>query len=745
MKIFSLFHLFVIIISNCLFAQNGGLSGTVSDKSNREPLIGANVLITGTKFGAITNKSGYFAIPDIPPGTYTARFSYLGYETKQEQVIIKANTYTKISVTLAESSFLTDEVVVEADAIKERDKNISSVNLQAADLKKMPSIGEPDLLRSLQLIPGVQSLNELSAGLYIRGGSPDQNLILLDGITVYNPSHLFGFFSTFNSDAIKDVKLIKGGFPVEYGGRLTAVLDITNKEGDRNNYHTAGSVSVISSKLTVEGPWKYGSFMVSGRRTYLDLILKLSGEKDLPSYYFYDFNAKINVDEFEDNKFSFSTYLGSDVLDVTLKPKVGAEQKINLEWGNKTFSGKWTHVFSNSVYANLTLAATDFYSKTTAQLSPAFEVKFDNQIREYSAKGDLEWAVSSDHFLKFGGQLTQYRFLYNNEIGIIGTATDIVTKPKYSALYVQDEWRPDALWLVTSGIRYNYFSSGGRSVFEPRIQVKHFLDDKLALTGSIGYYAQYTTVVVNDVASFADLWFPIDETLSPQTAVQYIAGVEYNPSREYSFSVEGYYKPMKGLTEIKDGNQLNEEKLVNVFNTGTGYSSGLEFFLQKKTNSLTGWMGYTWSQTKRTFDAINYGREYPAKWDFTHNLSLTGNYDLQNSWVLGATFVFTTGTTYTVPTGYYRLGLPDRPRDYLRAGEKNAYRLEPYHRLDVSASKSWEGWGGQWRFSFSIYNLYNHRNVWYRDYQFGEPGEKPVITDVRLIPFLPTLELSFKF
>jgi len=728
-----------------ILAQTGGLSGSIFDKSNKEPLIGANILISGTKNAAATNKSGYFAIPEIAPGKYILVVSYIGYETRKDSITIKPGKFEKVTVYLSELPFQTEEVVVEAEAIKDRDRNISSITLQSAGLKKLPSIGEPDLLRTLQLIPGVQSINELSSGLYIRGGSPDQNLILLDGITVYNPSHLFGFFSTFNSDAIKDVKLIKGGFPVEYGGRLTAVLDITNKDGDRNNFHTAGSVSLISSKLTVEGPWKYGSFMVSGRRTYLDLLTKLSDVKDLPTYYFYDLNAKINVDSFEDNKFSFSTYMGSDVLNVITKPAVGTEQKINLAWGNQTFSGRWTHVFSNSIYSNLTLAGTNFYSTTTAELRPGFNIKFDNRIREISAKGDLEWAVNSDHFLKFGGQLTQFRFSYNNEIGLVGIGSEIVTNPWYSAVYIQDEWRPDAFWLITSGLRYNYFSSGKSTVFEPRIQVKRFLDDKIALTGSVGYYAQYTTVVVNDIASFADLWFPIDETIHPQTAIQYIAGVEYNPTNEYSVTVEGYYKPMKELTEFRDGNQLNEQKLANLFYIGTGYSTGLEFFLQKKANALTGWLGYTWSQTKRTFDDLNNGNEFPAKWDFTHNISITGNYDLGNSWAVGSTFVLTSGTTYTVPTGYYILGQPDRPRKYLRAGEKNAYRLEPYHRLDVSVSKSWEAWGGNWKFTFNIYNLYNHRNVWYRDYQFGEPGEKPVITDVRLIPFVPTIELSFKF
>lgn len=742
----------IILISCGLFLTvdvygqiTGSISGKVTDKSTGEPLINATVFIEGSSIGTVTNRSGYYTIPQAPLGIISVRFSYLGYLSVNRDIRIQSGKNEVLNIQLFPSDLTSDEVLVEADRSVEFERQISTISLQGAKLKNLPSIGEPDLMRTLQLLPGVQAVNEINAGLYIRGGSPDQNLILLDGITVYNPSHLFGFFSTFNSDAIKDIRLIKGGFPAEYGGRLSAVLDVTNKDGNRNQFQSSGSISLISSKILVEGPANDFTYMISGRRTYLDLFAKAAGFTDLPTYYFYDFNAKVTYDGWENDKITISSYLGNDVLAFVNKPESGAEQAIDLEWGNKTISAKWTHIFSNSIYGNLLIAGTEFGSKTQAELTNGFEVSFNNGIKEGTIKGDLEWTPTNTHFIKFGGQYSQFTFNYNNVIGNTGFSNDIIKTPWYGAFYLQDEWKPDAFWTVISGLRWNYFSSGDRITVEPRVQVRYGINEFWALSASAGHYVQYTTVSVNDVASFADLWFPIDETIPLQTAQQYILGIDYTPNPEYSLSIETYYKPQQGLTEFKRQNELNQNRLIDLFYIGEGISKGFEVFFQKKRNKLTGWVGYTWSETERQFPDINYGKSYPAKWDFTHNLTITGNYDFGNSWTAGSSFIFTSGTTYTVPTGYYLLGPPGGRRRYLRAGEKNANRLEPYHRLDVSVTKSWEAMGGNWRLSFNIFNVYNHRNVWYRDYDFNETGAAPVITDIRLIPILPTVEISFRF
>ena len=743
-------HLVPCLISCCLYAQvnnpdpaQGGISGYVLDIQTKEPLISANVVVVGTTRGTVTNKSGYFVIPEVSTGNITIHISMVGYEGRDTILAVQPQKFTSLKIELKETALILSEVVVGGTITEDAKNSISTISLPVADLQRLPAIGESDLIRALQLLPGVQASSEISTGLYIRGGSPDQNLILLDGITVYNPSHLFGFFSTFNSDAIKDVKLIKGGYPAEYGGRLSAVLDVTNKDGNRNEFSAAGSTSLISSKLLLEGPLGKGSYMLSGRRTYFDLILMAANLKDLPNYYFYDLNAKVNIDELEKDKFSFSVYKGDDALDYSFKEQNVKTQSINITWGNQTFSGKWTHLFSDQLYSNLIVAGSQFKSITKAGFT-GFDVLFDNRITDISIKPDLEWYPSSEHIFKFGLWGTYYRFSYNNKVGEnTGFSNDVVTHSKYFASYLQDQWKPAISWTITSGLRYNFYSLGNRHYLEPRFQARYQIDDRWALIGSCGYYTQYTTLVAREGASFADLWFPIDKSIKPQEAIQYIAGVHYQ-SEGYSVELEGYYKPMKELTEFNMDAKLNESQLSNIFFIGEGLARGIELFIQKKIGKLTGWIGYTLSRTTRTFEKINNGKEYPTKWDFTHYLALTGNYDLGASWSLGSTFVYRSGTAYTVPTGTYQIDFADNSYLYLRSGKKNAHRLEPYHRLDVSLSKAWKGWGGDWRLSINIYNIYSHRNVWYRNYAYEDNGT-PEITDIRLLPIVPTLELSFKF
>lgn len=724
-------------------SKNGGISGYILDLQTKEPLISANVLIMGSARGTATNKSGYFVVPDVRAGTVSLRASIVGYETIDSTIEVRPGKFTSIKLHLRESTTILGEIVIEENIIKDKDKTISTISLPVAELQKLPAVGETDLLRTLQLLPGVQASSEISTGLYIRGGSPDQNLILLDGITVYNPSHFFGFFSTFNSDAIKNIKLIKGGFPAEYGGRLSAVLDITNKDGNRNRFGASGSTSLISSKLLVEGPLGNGSYMLSGRRTYLDLILMAANLKDVPNYYFYDFNGKFNIDEFENDKFSLSMYAGDDVLDFTIKENNVPRQALNISWGNKTLSAKWTHLFSDQIYSNLIVAGSSFKSLTKFGFS-GFDLHFDNGITDYSIKPDIEWYPSSNHIVKFGLWGTYYQVTYNSEVGKnTGFITDVNAHSKYFAAYLQDEWKPNVFWTLTSGLRYNFYSLGSRNYIEPRFQVLFRINDQWSLIGSIGYYTQYTTLITWEGASFADLWFPIDETIKPLEAMQYVWGIHFR-EEPVSIELETYYKPMKELTEFNLTSKMDSKNLSEIFYIGNGYSTGIELFIQKYSGGLTGWVGYTLSKTVRTFDGINNNKPYPAKWDFTHYLTVSGSYNLGKEWSIGSTLVITSGTTYTVPTGTYQIDFGEGSYTYLRSGKKNAHRLEPYHRLDISVSKIWKMWNGDWKISLNVYNTYNHRNVWYRNYEYDIDGV-PEITDVRLLPIVPTLELSFKF
>lgn len=722
-----------------------GINGYVRDGSTGEPLISANVFIPALSRGAVTNQRGFFTLAGLPAGVHKLRVSYLGYQTLEKPVEVTDGKMSRVTIELKPADVVTGEILVEDEGGPAFENTVSTISLSAASLQRLPSIGEPDILRTLKLIPGVQSVNEISSGLYIRGGSPDQNLILLDGVTVYNPSHLFGFFSTFNPDAVKDVKLMKGGFPVEYGGRLAAVLDVTNKDGNRNKTDVSGGIGLISSRLQAEGPWKYGSYMISGRRTYLDLFTSLVDSDEIPDYYFYDFNFKMTVDAIEDNRLALSVYTGDDILAYNNLPDSGPRQKLNLDWGNRIAALEWTRILSDDWFITTIGSYSRFYNETRAELGNGFDIRFVNQIEDWTVKSTAEYAPSPDHRMKVGASFSRFRFSYNNRIGDTGFQNNIVEEPWLLSAFIQDDWRPDALLTLTPGVRYTYYAPGERHLVEPRLQARYQQTENLAFTASAGHYIQYTTVNVNDVASFADLWFPIDETIRPQTAQQYIAGMDYRFGGQYLLNIETYVKPMQNITEFRRENELNERDLNKVFFIGKGLSRGFEVFMQKQREALTGWIGYTWSETERQFDEINNGDWYPAKWDFTHNIVVTATYDLGNRWSLGGNFVYTTGSTYTVPTGYYELGPPGETRKYLRAGPKNAYRLEPYHRMDLSAARTWEAWGASWRLSFNIYNVYNHRNVWFRDYEFSEPGTPPAVTDVRLIPILPTVELSFKF
>lgn len=723
----------------------GGISGYVFDAENQEPLVGANVFLAGTGWGAATNKSGYFAISHVPPGKYTLHVRFVGYRSRKMVVEILPGKFLSLRIALRPQPIELQDVEVSARYYREEEKNASTVAMPVARLRGLPAIGETDLLRALQLLPGIQAVNELSSGLYIRGGSPDQNLILLDDITVYNPSHFFGFFSTFNPDAIKDIRLIRGGFPAEYGGRLSAVLDITNRDGNRERFESRGAVSLISSKLLIEGPLPRGSFMISGRRTYLDLLLSLSREDNLPQYYFYDLNAKVNLDIGQGDRLIFSGYLGRDNLHFDRKEQNVTTGDINIGWGNRVFSAQWIHLFGPRLFARFVLAASRFQSLIDADAS-GFTVIFDNSIQDYSAKANLEWFASPQHYAKFGVWLTRYRFFNAIRIGEnTGFENRIASRPIYLALFVQDEWRPSPRWKVLAGLRANAFSDGPHIQLDPRLQIRRQLTNRIGLLFSLGSYTQYTTVVVNDVASFADLWYPIDDTIDPQRSQHYIAGLDVELPWSFSLNVEAYYKPMQNVVEFRESHNPNRDKLKDIFYVGRGLSRGIEFFLQKRSGRLTGWIGYSWSRTTRTFVHLNAGKPFPAKWDFTHDLTITLSYRPASKWQLGATFVYKSGPTFTVPAGKYRLGPPGFPIDYIRAGPKNGARLEPYHRLDLFISRKFQLLGIRGSANLNIFNVYNHRNVWYRDYDFRELNEPPKVTDVRLLPILPTLEVTFAF
>ncbi len=741
-------YLFLLLFPGTISAQSastGGAAGYVVDAETGEPLIGANITVVGTQSGAASNRLGYFVITRLAPGEYWLRASYIGYEARELKVRISPGEFVKVRFRLTPRPLEMGRVEVTADRFAEEEKNVSTIAMPAARLRNMATVAESDLLRALQLLPGVQGVNELSSGLYIRGGSPDQNLILLDGATVYNPSHLFGFFSTFNTDAISDVKLIKGGYPAEYGGRLSAVLDIDNRNGNRRKVEGRGSVSMISSRLLVEGPLPGGSFMVSGRRTYLDLLLALSSADDLPHYYFYDWNAKLTFLLGERDRLIFSSYLGNDNLDYAAKKEGKTSTTIHINWGNRIFSGRWVHFLSPQLMSTLQLSASGFASKVNAN-ARGLPILFSTRIHDVTLKSDVEWFASPAFNFKSGLNVIWYRFANRAKVGEnTGFDNRLDERPTAPAAYVQGEWKPSPLWVIAAGLRLNHFSIGNHTQLDPRLQIRYRLSSAVTLKASAGTYTQYTTVVSNDVASFADIWYPIDDTIDPLRSQQYILGVDWRPEGPWSISVETYYKPMQNVVEFKPRQDTNRDRLDEIFYIGDGLARGIEIFLEKSRGRLTGWLGYSWSRTTRKFSQLNRGRTFPAKWDFTHDFVATMKVDIGRGWKLGSTFVYKSGATYTVPTGRYRLGAPHFPINYIRPGQKNGQRLEPYHRLDLFLSHRWSWSGFRGNVNFNIFNVYNHRNVWYRDYRFSDDSPVPEIVDVRLLPLVPTVEIGFRF
>lgn len=533
-----LFLVLMALLPHQLLAAT--LSGFITDKTNGESLAYTNVMLKweGPTLGALSNMDGYYAIQNIPPGAYTLVVSYIGYESYQDAMTFEGMEVRRLDVSLTPQPIMAEEVVVKADRYEEERRMQSGfIALKTEKVWELPSIGEPDLLRTLQLLPGIQAASDISSGLYIRGGGPDQTLILLDQIPLYNPSHAFGFFSTFNPDAIKDMSLHKGAYPAQYGGRLGAVLDVRNRDGNRKAFQATGGISLISARLTLEGPMQKGSWMVSGRRTYLEPVLALlrntvGDTTDIPSYYFYDLNAKLNRD-FDKDKLTLSGYFGRDDLRLDLDQG----SYVDIRWGNWAFTGKWTHVLSPALFANLMVAGSQYISDISLNF---FEtpIGFSNSIRDLTVKGDLDYFASNRHSFTAGVMGTRYRFafkqVFNQEDQL-----DLEETPYLLCGYLQDLWQPGPLTSIRWGTRFNYFSDAERLQVEPRLSISRHLTSDLRLKLGGGMYHQYLQLVTTEGFSGGDFWVPLDNTVEPGRSWQGVAGIEWEPSQRFQVSLEG--------------------------------------------------------------------------------------------------------------------------------------------------------------------------------------------------------------
>ncbi|MBT3602147.1 MAG: TonB-dependent receptor, partial [Candidatus Latescibacteria bacterium] len=571
------------------------LSGFVTDESNGETLPYASIVLRGLAepIGALSNVDGYYALKDAPADTtLVLNISYIGYVAYQDTVVFDVGEARRLDVQLVPEAILTQEIIVEADRDEEeRLIQPGFVEIETAQIRDMPAIGEADILRSLQLLPGIQSASDISSGLYVRGGGPDQTLILLDQMPLYNPSHAFGFFSTFNADAIKDVSLHKGAYPAQYGGRLGAVLDVRNKDGNRKGFEGSGGVSLIASRLTLEAPLGKGSWMVSGRRTYIDPLLSLirNDSTEVPAYFFYDVNAKLNQDISENDKLQVSGYFGRDDLTFDLD----TDTFFKIRWGNTAFTGKWTHVFSPTVFGSFMVAGSKYTSKSTLNIFDT-PILFQNSIQDYTIKGDLDWFANRDHALSAGFLFTRYDFEFLQEFNKEEQLA-LREKPNLLSAYIQDHWQPGSRWDIRLGTRGNYFSEGKRWQVEPRLSTSYQAKDDWRVKAAGGFYHQYLQLVTTEAFAGSDFWVPLDETVEPGRSWQGVLGIEWEPSLRYQLSVEGYYTDLDNLvvldTRVAADSEAETSEEVFV-SGGTGYATGVEVFLQRRTGRLTGWIGY---------------------------------------------------------------------------------------------------------------------------------------------------------
>ncbi|MBN2411470.1 TonB-dependent receptor [candidate division KSB1 bacterium] len=734
----TLFTIILIVIqTECLLS--GTIHGFLREKDSKEPIIMGNVWIKDTNIGTTTNMKGYYVLSSLPPGKYDICFRYIGFKTEIFTKEIARNDDIKFDVDLEPETIQYQDIVVEAERDKrELDIKPGQIAMQVPQLRSIPSVAEADLFRSLQMLPGVATLSDFSAGLYIRGGSPDQNLILLDHIDVYNPNHMFGFFSTFNTDAIKSVELLKGGYPSSYGGRLSSVLNVVNKEGNRQEFQGVSRLSLLSFSTTLEGPWKHGSWMVSGRRTYLELAEKMA-DFNLP-YYFYDGHANFNWDINKNNQASISFYAGNDVLDLST-----GGMSIKLDWGNKTFSTQWTHLFNSKFFSHFTFAGSSFDSDTRVKFDD-IEFGISNNVTDIALKGMLTWTPSTNHSMDFGFETKWLDFGLNYRV----VDTDYLNSfaGNYSSIFLQDNYRLTPLTILQTGLRTDYYSDGNYSRFDPRISLKQILTEYISVTGSVGRFHQFLNLVQQGGMSFADMWFPVDKTFKPGSADHYILGFTYDNKTTFSINVEGYYKNYINVAEYRTyrgaDETIEDQTAVQNFLSGRGKAYGMDVYLRNNIWGFEGWLGYSLAWTKKQVDGYNFGLEYYPTFDRRHTITAIQDYRLSRKWRINLAFKFGSGQPYTEATARYtEMDQSGRTHYETLDGKKNFYRLPAYHRLDIGLFYNTRIFKLPAEIYIQAVNVYNHKNVWFRHYDLDT--NPATVEDITMIPFVPTAGISVNF
>tara|TARA_B100000809_G_scaffold153591_1_gene150962 strand:+ start:11225 stop:13567 length:2343 start_codon:yes stop_codon:yes gene_type:complete len=775
-----LFILVFLYSINILAQEKYTLSGTVKDLSNGEDLIGLTIFVKelpGT--GTISNVYGFYSLT-LPKGEYTIQYSYVGFQTQEYKINFNQNNKKDIEL----GSGANELEAFEVNAKKE-DENIRSTEMSVTkiDMKEIESIpvlfGERDVLKTIQLLPGVATGGEGSAGFFVRGGSADQNLILLDEAPVYNASHLLGFFSVFNSDAIKDLTLYKGGMPAQFGGRLSSVLDIKMKDGNSKKLSVSGGLGLISSKLTIEAPIvkNKGSFIISGRRTYVDQFTRLSSNENIKNttLYFYDLNLKANYRLSKKDRVFLSGYFGKDEL--------GIKDRIGINWGNTTATLRWNHLFNDKLFSNTSLIYSNYNYKFSID---AAEFQIDSKIEDLTIKEDLDFYLNDKNKIKFGGSLVHHTFAPGefSSTGELENINELKIEKRYSiesGLYLSNEQKINDLLSVTYGLRYSNFTQVGPGEIysfeddgsisdttnytswqkvssynglEPRVSVKYQLNESSSLKTSYARSNQYLHLLSNSSSeSPTDTWMPSSNNIKPEVSDQVALGFFKNfKNNVYEFSTEVYYKILDNTIDYKNGAEVSLNPIVEgELLYGEGRAFGIELFLKKRKGKFTGWISYTLAKSQNKFEVLNDGEWFSTKQDRTHDLSLVGMYSLSDRVKISSTFVYYTGNAVTFPTGKYEI---DNQTVNLYS-DRNGSRMPNYHRMDIGLT--WDGkkykevknletgetektkkrFTSSW--NFSVYNLYARENA------YSISFEDSKITQTSLFKMIPSVTYNFKF
>ncbi|MFV0554580.1 MAG: TonB-dependent receptor [Mangrovibacterium sp.] len=787
-----LFLLLALLGTTSAWAQKQHtLSGYISDAANGEKLISATVYETAKLQGTNSNVYGFYSIT-LPEGNYEIVFSYIGFKTVVKQVELKSNLEINVAMEASEGEI--EEITVTGQIIKRKFDNsqMSMENLSMKMVESMPVFfGEADIMKYLQLMPGVQSGSEGTSGLYVRGGSPDQNLIIIDGVPVYNASHLFGFFSVFNSDALKDVSLYKGGFPARFGGRLSSVVDVRMKEGNEKELHGGAQIGLIASKFYLEGPIVEDktAFHISARRTYSDLITKpmsksMSDGDDEFGYYFYDVNAKINHKFSEDSRLYLSVYAGRDKADIESEytdeysdEHTSSSTTDNftsqLYWGNITTALRWNYVFNRKLFLNTTLTYSDYIFNTTQEGYSSYtwdgETDFEDYsytyksgITDWSAKFAFDWYPVPQHDVKFGGDYIYHTFnpgvdVYSytendSEPFKADNSQDKVYADELRA-YVEDNFELGYRLKANVGVHLSAFHVGDTwySSLEPRFSMNYLLTDDLSFKLSYAKMQQYLHLLTNTTIGLpTDLWLPTTEKVKPQISHQYATGLVYGGFEKVELSAEAYYKEMENVIEYTEGASFFSvgagwEDLVA---SGRGKAYGVELMAKKDIGKTTGWIAYTWAKTERQFDELNFGNWFPAKYDRRHDVSIVLTHKFSEKFDIGATWVYGTGNAMSLPTQY--VGVHDE--DDVRWGnnlvghldQRNNYRMPAYHRLDLGMNFNKKKERGVRTWNISVYNAYSRQNPYYLYLQQQNDGSY-ALQQISLFPIIPSVSYIFKF